>query len=107
MIRYSKAPRGTGELILCAFVFFASGEAAADVALAFIQIQNLPDLGIQLRIAAGQAILQILMDGGFGDAKVVCSGADCGAGFDDVHSQSTGSLVNGVYHVAPSVAVCC
>ena len=45
MIRYSKAPRGTGELILCAFVLFASGEAAADVALAFIQIQNLPNLG--------------------------------------------------------------
>lgn len=47
------------------------------------------------------------MNGGFGNSKVACGGADGGSVFDDVHSQFAGSILNGVCHSYPSDAVFC
>ena len=45
------------------------------------------------------------MYGGFGNAEVPGGGPDGGTGFNHVHSQFTGSLLNGVCHMLPSDAV--
>ena len=46
-------------------VFFPGGSAAPEVALGLVAVQDLPDAGIQRRIAGPQPLGQILVDGGF------------------------------------------
>ena len=92
---------------LYSFVFLPGGHSAPDMPLLFIQVQYLPHLSIKSGIILRKTLLQVLMDGGFGDAKVFCGSADSCAVFDDVHSQFAGSLLDGIYHGIPSDAVCC
>ena len=75
-----------------AFVFPLCRHSAPDVPLPLVFVQHLPGLGVQAGIALAQSLGQILVDSGFGNAEMLGGGADCGAGFDHVHSQFTGSL---------------
>ncbi len=86
-------------------VFLPGGQAAPDVPLLLILVQNMPDLGIQGIAAQAQLLCQCLVDGGFGNAEVPGSGSDGGTGFDHVHSQFTGSLLQLSFHRLPSDAV--
>lgn len=83
------------------------GHSAPDVALLLVFVQDGPGLGVKLGIAAPQPKGDILVDGGFGDAEVLRSRAHGGTGFNDVHSQFTGSLLNLLCHFLTSDAVCC
>ena len=46
------------------------------------------------------------MYSGFRNAKMLSGSPDGCAGFDNVHSQFAGSLLNRVCHIFPSDAVC-
>ena len=92
--------------LLFPFIFPSGGKTAPDVSFGFVLFQDLSDFFVQQGICFLKPVLQIFVDSGFGDAEVICGGAHRGAGFDDVHSQFAGSLVNVVVHVAPSDAVC-
>jgi hypothetical protein len=83
-------------------VFSSGGETTPDVSLLFIYIQHLPDLKVQITVVLRQALLKILMYRRFGDPKMLGGGADCGAGFDHVHSQAAGALFDGICHIIPS-----
>ena len=93
-----KAPDGS--FFLFALILFPGGQTAPDVALALVFVQDQPHLGVQIRMAL-QPLGQILVDGGFGDAELLCRGANSSAGFDEVHSQVTGALVNVFFHRLP------
>jgi hypothetical protein len=58
-------------------VLLPGGQAAADVTLRFIKIQNFIDVSGQLQINLGKPFPQILMYGGFGNPKFFCGGSDC------------------------------
>lgn len=92
---------------LYSFVFLPGGDATPDVAFLLVQVEDPADLLIQCFITLGEPLLQVLVDGGFGDMKVFGGGADGSAGLNDVHSQLAGSLLYGIGHVYPSDAVCC
>ena len=83
-------------------VFSSGGETAPDVSLLFVYIKDLPDLKIERSVVLWQTLLKILMYCGFGDPKMLGGGADCGAGFDHVHSQAAGALFDGICHIIPS-----
>ena len=84
--------------IFAAAVFTARGHAAADVALGLVHFQNGLHLLIQRKIAVRQALGQILVHGGFGNAELLGGGSNGRLRFDDVHSQLTGSLLNVISH---------
>lgn len=86
-------------------VLAAGGHAAPDVALLFIEVKDLSNLDKEGRIALRQTLGQILVDGGFGDTKLLRCRAHGGSGFDHVHSQFTGSLLKVMFHRLPSDAV--
>ena len=87
------------------FIFPLGGHAAADVAFFLILIQDLTGLGIERIVILLQPLSQILMYRGFGDTEVPGGGPDGGTGFNDVHSQFTGALLNRFFHRLPSDAV--
>ena len=91
---------------LFAFIYPSGGHSSTNMSFHLVQIQYFSYLHIQQGIALGKSQLNILVHGGFGNTKVFCSGTDCCAGFDDVHSQFAGSLLNGVTQLPPSDAVC-
>ena len=74
--------------------------------LLLIYIQDLPHLLIEQMVILRQPLLQILVNRGFGDAKVLGGRPDRGPCFDHVHSHFAGSFLNGVRHNLPSDAVC-
>ena len=88
------------------FVFCFGGHAAPDMALLLVEIQDFSDPVIQDPVALFEPLRQILMYGGFGNAEMPWSGAVGGTGFDYVHSQFAGPLLNGGCHMLPSDAVC-
>ena len=94
---------------ICSFslVFSPGRHTAPDMAFLLVDFQDAPYLSVQRGIAFAQPLLQILVNGGFGDAKVACGGPDGGAGLDHVHSKSAGPFFNSVQHGFPSDAVCC
>jgi len=93
-------------LLLHALVFSFCCHSAPDVAFLFVYIQYLTHLQVQGFVDMQQTVRQILMYGGFGNPKMPGSGTDRCAGFNHVHSQCTGSLLNGICHRLPSDAVC-
>ena len=92
-------------LSIFAPVFAAGGHAAADVALLFVEVKDLPDLSIESRAALRQPLGQILVNGGFGDTEPLRRRTHGGSGLDHVHSQFTGSLLKVMFHRLPSDAV--
>ena len=87
-------------------VFLFRGHSAADVAFLLVLIQHRPGLGVELGMDPAQAAGDVLVDSGFGNAEVSGGGPDGGTGFNDVHSQFTGSLLHWFCHIATSDAVC-
>ena len=80
-----------GILLLCC-------HAATDMALGFVFLHELPNLGKEGRGDPGQDLTQILVDCGFGNPEFLSGGADGAAAFDHVHSQSAGAVVFVVCH---------
>ena len=93
--------------ILSAFVLFTGSHTAADMPLLLIHIQYLPHLLIEHTVLLRQALLKILVYGGFGYAEMLGRRAHSGAGLNHVHSQLSGAFLNGVCHTLSSDAVCC
>ena len=92
---------------LCAFVFFACCQATPDVAFLLVEFKYLTDLGIKGWITCFQTLLQILMNGGFGDPEFFRSFSDGGSGFNHVHSQVACPFIQCIGQINPSDAVCC
>lgn len=59
-------------------VLLSGGNAAANVSLGLIFIQNQLNLSVESRIDSGKSILEILMYGAFGNTERFCSAPDCG-----------------------------
>ena len=76
------------------FVFLPRGQAAADVALGFVEVQDGLYLLVQCVIHALQALAEVLVDGAFGYAEVFGGGADGGAGVYDVVGQLDGPVLD-------------
>jgi hypothetical protein len=83
-------------------VFSSGGETSPDVSLLFVYIKDLPDLKVERSVVLRKTLLKILMYRGLGDPEMLGGGADCGAGFDHVHSQAAGALFDGICHNIPS-----
>jgi hypothetical protein len=79
--------------ILFTLIFFSGCHTTPDMALLLIHIQNLPHLLVQREIVLFQSVGQIFMYGGFGNTEMPGGGPDSGAGFNHVHSQLTGPLL--------------
>ena len=75
------------------------------MAFPLVFVQNFPDLQIKRIIALPQMLGQCFMDGGFGNAELLCGFADSGTGLNHVHSQFTGALFWVCCHALPSDAV--
>lgn len=90
---------------LFASIFPPGGHTAPDVAFLFVSLQYRPDLGVEGRVVLWKTAHQVLVNGGFGNAKVTCGCPYSSAGFDHVHSKSAGSFFYGLLHGFPSDAV--
>ena len=76
--------------ILFPAVLFPGGDAAADVSLGLVHLQDFLHLLVQHPIELGQPFGDVLVHCGFADAEFLCGGADRGPVFDDVLSQPEG-----------------
>ena len=79
---------------LFSLVFPACRQSSPDVAFRLIDIQKLPHLLIQGWVKPGQALCQVFMYGGFGNAELRGGGADGRPVFDDVYGQVAGPFFN-------------
>ena len=77
---------------MVSLVFFAGGDAAADVPFCFVFLQNFFDMQIQASVVEGESLLDVLMNGTFADAKFLCRVPNGGAVLNDVSGQFTGAL---------------
>ena len=80
-------------------VFSPGGQAAADVALGFVQIQQLPHLAVQRRVDLHQPLGDVFMYGRFGNAELGGGCPDGGFILDDIHSQIAGALFDICMHI--------
>ena len=87
-------------------IFPLGGHAAPDVPLLLVPVQDRSGLGVELGVVLMQPTGDVLVYGGFGNAEMPGGGPDGGTGFNDVHSQFTGSLLNRFCHIVTSDAVC-
>ena len=92
--------------ILFPAVLFPGGDAAADVSLGLVHLQDFLHLLVQHPIELGQPFGDVLVHCGFADAEFLCGGADRGPVFDDVLSQPARSsmLPFKTQHSPPLVA---
>ena len=74
-------------------VFSLGGQTAPDVALGFVLLQKLPDLGVEGRGGPGEHLAEVLVDRGFGEGEVLSGGTDGAACLDHVRRQSAGTVV--------------
>ena len=82
---------------------FPGGQAAPDVPLGFVGVQDDLHLFVQGLVVLGQALGEVLVDRGFGDPKFFRRCPDGGPVFDHVHSQLAGSLSDVIRHTRPSL----
>ena len=75
-------------------VLFPGGDAAADVSLGLVHLQDFLHLLVQHPIELGQPFGDVLVHCGFADAEFLCGGADRGPVFDDVLSEPLGPLLH-------------
>ncbi len=78
---------------LYALILAPGGKAAADVPLGLVEIQQHAHLPVQSRIHMRQALGQVLVYGGFGNAEFLRGGADGGPVLDDVLGQVAGPFL--------------
>ena len=98
-----RAVRWTARDVYFPFVFLSCCHAAADMALSRVDVQDGADLGIKQAVALRQSLGKVLVDRGFGDAKMLRRSAHRSTGFDHVHSQFAGSFFDRVCHKLPSL----
>ena len=98
--------RSAFRILGCSLIFSSGGKASADMPFLLVQVENLAYLYIQGMVILIQTLGQVLMYRGLGNAEVTGRSPDGGTGFDHVHSQFTGSLVQAIFHSAPLHAVC-
>ncbi len=67
--------------------------------LGFVLVQQLPDLSSEGPVQRRQADGQVLVYGGFGNAKGFGGSADGCPVFNDVHSQIAGPLLYALSHL--------
>ena len=91
--------------VLLSFIFFPCSQAASYVALGLIYVKNSTYLSVESGVILPQALGQVFVDGGFGNAKVAGGCPNGGIGFQYVHSQITGALLQVLFHRLPSDAV--
>lgn len=94
-----------GLILWTTFILFSGGQAATNMALLFILLQNLSNLQVQSVVEFRQALLKVLVYSGFGYAKMSGGGTDGGPMLNDKCSQFAGSLLDGICHIHPSDAV--
>ena len=80
-------------IVSISLVFSPGGHASTNMALLFIQLQNLPDLCVQRRIVGCKPLGNVFMYRRFGDVVMFCGRTDGCSGFNDVHSQFAGSFL--------------
>jgi hypothetical protein len=80
------------ESLILLLIFAFRSHTATDVTFLLVFVQNFPDLQIQRIVALPQFLRQRFVNGGFGNAELLCRGADSGTGFNHVHSQCAGAL---------------
>ena len=85
-------------------VFFPGGNAAANVALCLVDVQNLLDLQIQRAVELRQSLGDILMYGRLADAEFLRGGADGGPVLYNVKSQAFCPLLHVLFQT-PSLPV--
>jgi hypothetical protein len=73
-------------------IFALCSHTAPDVAFLFVFVQNFPDLQIQRIVTLPKLFRQGFVNGGLGNAELLCGFADSGTGFNHVHSQCAGAL---------------
>ena len=79
-------------LFLCTPVLSPGGQAAPDVPLCLVFLQQRLHLNPQRPVVQRQSFADILMDGRLADAEFLCGGAHCRSVFYQVKSQLFGSL---------------
>ena len=78
---------------LFALVFTACGEAAADMPLRLVEIQQHTHLAVKPEVHTRQPLGEILVYCGFADAEFFGGSAHGAPVFDDIHGQVTGPLL--------------
>ena len=84
---------------LSALIFSSCRHAAADVALGLVEIQHLPNLGIQGGIDRSQSFGEILVYGAFGDPELLCRCTDGSLVLNNVHRQIAGAFLDICMHI--------
>ena len=85
--------------ILFPAVLFPGGDAAADVSLGLVHLQDVADTAIELWIDVLQAVGHVLMYSRFGYMKLLGGGADRRVVFNNILTEFDGSFFNGSFHV--------
>ena len=75
-------------------VLFPCGNAAPDMTLSLIDIQNFLGLQVETAVEQGQTLRNILMYCTFADPKLLCGGTDSGPVLYDVKSQALGPVLH-------------
>lgn len=75
-------------------VFFAGGNAAANVALGLVLIQNGLDLEIQRAVIQWKTLAEIFMHRALADAELLSGGPDSGPVLYDVDGQIAGPFLD-------------
>ena len=90
-----------------AVVFLPGCGTAPDMPLGLVDFQHSAHLKVQPFVILGKPLGKVLVDCGFGNAKMPGAGSHRGIVFNDIHSQFTGSLPDGICHTIPSQLFCC
>ena len=97
-------PGRTQAILPC--TFFLGGQAAPDVPLGFVGVQDDLHLFVQGLVVLGQALGEVLVDRGFWRSQIFFAAARTVARFfDHVHSQLAGSLSDVIRHTRPPCCV--
>lgn len=89
------------------FILAPCRQAAANVPLCLVDLENTAHLTIELRIDLPQALGHVFMYGGLADVKFLCGRADGCLVFEDVLPQLYRSLFYGTLHaITPSFVFC-
>ena len=80
-------------LLLRSLILAPCGEAAADMPLGLVEVQQLTHLPVKPRVHMRQPLGQVLVYGGFGNTEDPGCGADGRLILDDVHGQIAGPLL--------------
>ena len=98
----SQHPGEAGVLaLLCALVFAAGGQAAPDVTLGLVLVQDGLCLKVERAVAQRQTLRQVLVYGGFAQAEVLGGGANRRLVLYDVKSQVFGPVFQIVFDNTP------